>query len=100
MCSNFDLFEVTVGAVPEGGGDDVSCVHADPRRGPRTPRGQVNSALRTRIWRGPRLLKILKHKYLMFFYVLRMRVLPQNAVMEVTLPLQIEFFKFQKVFSE
>ena len=47
-----------------------------------------------------RLLKILKHKYLMFFYVLRMRVSPQNAVMQVTLSLQIGFFKFNKVFSE
>ena len=47
-----------------------------------------------------RLLKILKHKYLMFFYVLRMRVSPQNAVMQVTLSLQIGFFKFKKVFSE
>ena len=47
-----------------------------------------------------RLLKILKHKYLMFFYVLRMRVSPQNAVMQVTLYLQIGFFKFKKVFSE
>ena len=47
-----------------------------------------------------RLLKILKHKYLMFFYVLRMRVSPQNAVMQVTLSRQIGFFKFKKVFSE
>ena len=47
-----------------------------------------------------RLLKILKHKYLMFFYVLRMRVSPQNAVIQVTLSLQIGFFKFKKVFSE
>ena len=39
-----------------------------------------------------RLLKILQHKYLMFFYVLRMWGLPQNAVIEATLSLQIEFF--------
>ena len=57
--------------------------------GPRTPRGQLNSAKGTRTWRGPRLWNILKHKYLMFFYVLRMQVLPQNAVMEAILSLQI-----------
>ena len=36
----------------------------------------------------------------MLFYVLRMHVSPQNVVMQVTLSLQIGFFKFQQVFSE
>ena len=63
-------------------------------------RGTADSAPRTQIWHGPRLLKIPKHKYLIFFDVLRMYVSPQNAVMEFTLSLQIEFLKFQKVFPQ
>ena len=61
---------------------DESCVRADPRasartRGPRTPRGQLNSAARTRIWRGHGLLKILKHKYLLCSFTLLS--LPSNS---------------------
>ena len=54
---------------PRGGTADGSCVRADPRASARTPRGQLNSAPRTRIWRGHGSLKILKHKYLTFLRV-------------------------------
>ena len=40
------------------------------------------------------------HIFNVFFDVLRMYVSPQNAVINFTLSLQIEFSKFQKVFSE
>ena len=68
-------------------------IRAHPRgRGPRTPRGQLNSAPRTRIWRGHILLKILKHKYLMFLRVENAGFTSKRCYGS-TLSLQIELFK-------
>ena len=66
------------------GGPRMSVASARTADSARTTKFRVADADLART----RLLKILKHKYLMFFYVLRMRVSPQNAVMQVTLSLQ------------